>query len=134
MLQLRGVLFPALLWALFPGCGAQEHPFSSARIVDVEGSATRVFTLGLEERQSGEPVLVLFSGGGSPLEAWGDWIGRISSVAPVVSYDRPGIGESPFDGIDPTPNRVVEHAHALLAILDVPPPYILVGHSWGGPL
>ncbi|MBT8396506.1 MAG: alpha/beta hydrolase, partial [Gemmatimonadetes bacterium] len=24
--------------------------------------------------------------------------------------------------------------HALLTVLDVPPPYILVGHSWGGPL
>ncbi len=134
MVHLHRFILPALVWALSPGCGGQENPFRSARIVDVQGSATRVLTLGLEERQSGEPVFVLFSGGGSPLTAWGDWISRISSVAPVVSYDRPGIGESPFDGIDPTPTRVVEHAHALLTVLDVPPPYILVGHSWGGPL
>jgi len=89
----------------------------------------------LEGRKSGEPVLLLMNGGGGgQLEAWGNLIETIASMAPVVAYDRPGIGGSPFDGVDPTPQRVAEHAHELLAALNVPPPYILVGWSWGGPL
>ena len=57
-----------------------------------------------------------------------------SELAPVVSYDRPGIGGSEYDGLDASPAHVVEHAHAVLRALDVPPPYVLVGHSWGAPL
>jgi len=44
------------------------------------------------------------------------------------------LGRSPFDDQTPTPERVAAHAHELMGTLDVDPPYILVGHSWGGPL
>jgi len=103
-------------------------------MVDVLGSPTKVLTLRLEEREEGEPILFLMGGGSAPMESWGGWLDMIAPLAPVVTYDRPGIGGSPFDGADPTPQRVVEHAHEVLAVLDVPPPYILVGWSWGGPL
>ncbi len=116
-----------------PGAVAQL-PSGSTRMVDVMGSPTRVLTLGLDDREDGQPVLFLHSGGGSPLEAWGDWVSTIARLAPVVAYDRPGLGQSPFDDQTPTPERVVAHAHELMGVLDVDPPYILVGHSWGGPL
>jgi len=103
-------------------------------MVDVMGSPTRVLTMGLHDREDGQPVLFLHSGAGSPLESWGDWVSTIARLAPVVAYDRPGLGRSPFDDRASTPERVVAHAHELMGILDVDPPYILVGHSWGGPL
>ena len=134
MSQIR---FSVLAWAaatLIPAAAEAQIPDGSTRAADVWGSSTRVMTLGLEDRVPGEPVLFLMAGGGAPIEFWGEWISMISSLAPVVTYDRPGIGESPFDGVDPTPERVAEHAHELLNVLDVPPPYILVGWSWGGPL
>ena len=53
-----------LLAAGMSGCGGPEIPEGSTRIVDVLGSPTRVITLGLEARSPGEPVLVLFAGGG----------------------------------------------------------------------
>ena len=109
-----------------------QLPSGSTQMVEVLGSATRVMTLGLQERESGEPVLVLQAGAGSRMETWGALIPRISELAPLVAYDRPGIGGSPFDGIDPTPDRVTRHLHALLNVLNVSPPYILVGHSRGG--
>jgi pimeloyl-ACP methyl ester carboxylesterase len=34
----------------------------------------------------------------------------------------------------PTPEWVADHLRSLLRALDVAPPYVLVGHSWGGPL
>ncbi len=115
-------------------CEGAQTPDVELRTVDVLGSSTRAMTVGLQGREPGQPVLVLFAGGGARMESWAEWILEIWSLAPVVTYDRPGIGGSPFDGIDPTPQRVVEHAHELLNVIDVPPPYILVGWSWGGPL
>lgn len=106
----------------------------STRLVEVFGTPTRVLALGLENRQPGEPVVLLQSGAGTALEGWGDWPLQLSELAPVVGYDRPGLGESPFDGVDPTPERVAVHLHELLDVLDIAPPYILLGHSWGGPL
>jgi pimeloyl-ACP methyl ester carboxylesterase len=53
---------------------------------------------------------------------------------PALTYDRPGIAGSSYDGRSPTPERVNEHLRALLDRLEMAPPYILVGHSWGGAL
>ncbi|MCH7565186.1 MAG: alpha/beta fold hydrolase [Gemmatimonadetes bacterium] len=117
-------------------CGpvAAQLPDGATRLVDVFGTPTRVLTLGLENRNSGDPVIFLQSGAGTALEGWGDWPVALSELAPVVGYDRPGLGESPFDGFDPSPQRVATHARELLDVLQIPPPYLLVGHSWGGPL
>lgn len=111
-----------------------QVPEEAVRVVDVNGQPTRVLTLGLEERRPGQPVLFLQGGQGSAIESWGNWVVSVSELAPVVAYDRVGIGGSPFDGIEPTMERVVAHAHDLLEVLEVHPPYVLVGHSWGGPL
>jgi len=116
------------------GCGRPVIPEGSAQMVDVLGSPTRAVTLGLEHRAPGEPVAVLFAGGNSPIEAWGRWLSTLAIDTPVVAYDRRGIGESPFDGVDPTPERIVEHARELLNVLRIEPPFLLVSHSWGGPL
>ena len=75
--------------------------------------------LGLEDRTTGEPVILLQSGAGTALEGWGDWPLALSELAPVVGYDRPGLGQSPFEGVDPTPQRVATHAHELLDVLRV---------------
>lgn len=119
--------------ASIPVRGMGQHMASSTRVIDVSGSPTRVLTLGVDTREQGEAVLVLFGAAGAPLEAWGTWPKRLATLSPVVAYDRPGIGGSPFDGQAPTPERVVEHAHEMLAVLDLAPPYVLVGWSWGGP-
>lgn len=107
---------------------------AEASTVLVSGSRVRVLVQGLETRLSNQPVFVLQAGAGSPLEAWGDLPDSLSALAPVVAYDRPGLGESEFDGVDPTPTRVAHHLRSVLRELEVEPPYVMVGHSWGGPL
>lgn len=104
------------------------------RIVNVDGHQTRVLEIGVSDREGGEPVVVLFAGQLVPLLDWGEWLFDVAELAPVVSYDRPGIGGSTYDGLGASPAHVVEHAHAVLDALDSAPPYVLVGHSWGGPL
>jgi pimeloyl-ACP methyl ester carboxylesterase len=114
---------------------ASQAPVPSPHVVEVDGRDVRVLTVGLGDRAIGEPVFILQSGNGAPLDTWHSSLVRtIAELAPVVAYDRPGLGRSQFYGPDPSPQRVAAHLTSLLDVLDVGPPYILVGHSWGGPL
>jgi pimeloyl-ACP methyl ester carboxylesterase len=50
----------------------------------------------------------------------------------VCAYDRANLGSSDYiEGSRPI-NDSVDELHGLLQAADVPPPYILVGHSYGG--
>lgn len=109
---------------------AQTPP--APRTVDVEGRPMRVWTAGLEERQGGRPVLVLEAGAGEGLDNWKPVFAQLARVAPVVAYDRRGIGGSAPDSEKLTLRRVAQSLHALLQRSNVPPPYVLVAHSWGG--
>jgi pimeloyl-ACP methyl ester carboxylesterase len=112
-----------------------QEPIWSPRVVQVGGNAIRVLTLGLDGRTSGEPVFVLQAGALTPLDSWDyRFVREIATWAPVVAYDRPGLGGSRFDGHEPTFDHVADHLDSLLTFLEVDPPYILIGHSWGGPL
>jgi pimeloyl-ACP methyl ester carboxylesterase len=57
---------------------------------------------------------------------------RIASFAKVVSYDRAGFG---WSEPSPSPRRVDHFASELRRLLraaEIAPPYVLVGHSYGG--
>jgi pimeloyl-ACP methyl ester carboxylesterase len=92
----------------------------------------RVLATGLEGRRAGQPVVILEAGAGEGLDNWRPAFPDIARVAPVIAYDRRGIGQSAPDSATPTLRRVAASLHSLLATLAVPPPYVLVGHSWGG--
>jgi pimeloyl-ACP methyl ester carboxylesterase len=101
-------------------------------MVPVEGRAMRVWTLGVEQRKPGQPVVILESGTGGGLETWKPVFAEIARLAPVLAYDRRGVGQSEPDSVTPTLHRVAQSLHALLQQMSIPPPYVLVGHSWGG--
>jgi pimeloyl-ACP methyl ester carboxylesterase len=103
-------------------------------MVEIDGHSMRALTVGLDARQPGHPVVVFESGAGTPLENWASVLPGVTEFAPAVAYDRLGIGQSARDDERPTPQRRAAQLHALLTTLEVPPPYVLVGHSWGGPL
>lgn len=102
--------------------------------VDVDGARIRVVAYGLTERNVGEPILVFENGGSVPLNTWDPLVERVARIAPIITYDRPGTGESPWDSLPPTPDRANARLQALLMKLGASPPYVLVGHSWGGAL
>src|SRR5688572_22362763 len=103
-------------------------------MIEVDGIRMRVSTAGLDNRAPDQAVIVFESGGSAALETWNTILPAASQFAPVVAYDRAGTGESEWDGLPQTPERVATRLRALLAELQVVPPYILVGHSWGGAL
>jgi len=103
-------------------------------MVRVDARQIRVRTAGLESRAARQPIVVFESGGSAPLETWDSILPAVATFAPLVAYDRTGTGESPWDSLPPTPDRIVTRLRRLLATLGAAPPYLLVGHSWGGAL
>jgi len=80
----------------------------------------------------GPATVVLEAGGGM----WSlDWLPvqeKISRFAKVCSYDRAGFGWSDFGPEPRTINRLASELRTLLSNAEVPPPYIMVGASFGG--
>jgi len=80
----------------------------------------------------GSPIIVFDSGvGGSHLD-WVNVQSRAGEFTQACSYDRSGYGWSEM-GIKPrTSKRIVSELTKILKIAKKEPPYILVGHSFGG--
>ena len=57
---------------------------------------------------------------------------HIEKLGTVVVYDRPGVGDSPRAAAPQTGKAAVETLRKLLRQIGVKPPYVLVGHSFGG--
>jgi pimeloyl-ACP methyl ester carboxylesterase len=86
----------------------------------------------------GGPAVVFETGGsaaaGGPLEAWERVQPAVSRFTTTVSYDRAGIGFSPAGPNPRDARQVASELHTALQNAHVKPPYVLVGHSFGGPL
>ena len=102
------------------------------RVIDVDGLPMRVWVAGTDQRKPGEPAIILEAGAGEGLDNWKPVFARIAAIAPVVAYDRRGMGQSAPHSEKQTLRRVAQSLHALLQKMNVQPPYVLVGHSWGG--
>ena len=59
---------------------------------------------------------------------------QVASMAPVVAYDRAGLGRSEWDDTTPIPRHVADRLRRVLRQIGADPPYVLVGFSWGGML
>lgn len=87
---------------------------------------------GQENRKEGQPILIVLPGLTSNTKAWAAVRRLLNGSLPVFWYDRAGYGESEESPNEPTSANVVAELSALLKATNVLPPYILVGHSWGG--
>lgn len=81
---------------------------------------------------SGRPVIVLVAGYGGDHRTWRDVQPRLSRFARVVSYDRLGSGTSTPSKRPRVASNFVEELREALAKAGFEPPYLLVGHSYGG--
>lgn len=88
--------------------------------------------LHLLESGRGSPAIVLEAGLMSTVLSWCDLQSRLSKSYRVVSYDRAGLGWSDLGPTPRTADRIVAELHTLLERAAIPPPYVLVGHSFGG--
>lgn len=108
------------------------NTYAQKRFISLDKTKIWVNTIGIENRKAGQPVIVFESGLGTPMDNWDKVLAGVAELAPVVTYDRPGIGQSePIDEL-PTIQNVSKRLVQLLNQLEIAPPYVLVGHSLGG--
>ena len=132
---ISGAVVAAVALALSQGAHAQPNPeFPGLRTIALDGRAVRVQAIGLQDRRPGAPVIVFEAGASNSLEVWGGILPQVASMAPVVAYDRAGLGQSEWDGTSPTPRHVSDRLRRMLQLIGAGPPYVLVGFSWGGML
>jgi pimeloyl-ACP methyl ester carboxylesterase len=105
---------------------------SQKRYISIDSTKIRINTMGTENRKEGQPVVVFESGYGTPMGNWDRVLEGVAKMAPLLTYDRPGIGESEPDNELPTLKNVADKLIKILNELNLAPPYILVGHSLGG--
>lgn len=124
------LLILATLGAAYQQVGSRIDAHRSpepGRLVDVGGHRLKINCTG-----SGDPTVILESGIGDVLPEWKQVQIRISSFARVCSYDRAGYGESDAGPMPRTSLQIARELHVLLQNAGERPPYILVGHSFGG--
>lgn len=98
------------------------------RLVEIDGRSSHIHCTG-----DGVPTIVLESG----LDDRGSWSWatvqeELSRISRVCAYDRAGMLWS-----EPRPGprdaeRIADELHALLGAASETPPYVMVGHSFGG--
>jgi hypothetical protein len=100
--------------------------FSQMRFITIDSTKIWINTIGLENRKEGQPVIVFESGMGTPMDNWGKVLNGVSNMAPLITYDRPGIGESESIDEMPTIKNVADKLLKILNYLNLKPPYVLV--------
>ena len=127
------VLAPLALFA----AALVYQSLSSIRDRRVYPPPGRLFQVGktrlhLHEQGQGSPVVILESGIGATSLSWAVLQPKIAEFTKVVSYDRAGLGWSTHASGRRTVSGMVDELHCLLSEAQVKPPYVLVGHSFGG--
>jgi len=105
---------------------ARRFPEQGKR-VDIGG-----YKLNLNCSGGGNPTVVLESGFGILSPSWGPVQAGVAKFAHVCSYDRAGYGWSDSSPFPRTGAQIAKELHALLQRAGAKPPYVLVGHSFGG--
>lgn len=86
----------------------------------------------LHEQGSGGPTVLFEAGIAATNLNWSRIQKTVSSFTFTASYDRSGLGWSSPCRTARTPTNIARELHALLKEAQVMPPYVLVGHSFGG--
>jgi pimeloyl-ACP methyl ester carboxylesterase len=97
------------------------------RLIDVGG-----FRLHLHEMGQGTPVVVFEAAIGGSALTWSLVQPHVSHVTRTCSYDRGGFGWSEPGPQPRTAGRVADELRVLLRRAGINPPFVFVGHSFGG--
>lgn len=105
-----------------------KHP-PPGRMIDIGGRRLHMVSAG---EGNPPPAVVIEAGSGDDSASWRAVLSAVAAFAPAFAYDRAGLGWS-----DPTngPRSFADRAadlHTAIVGADIPRPYVLVGHSYGG--
>jgi pimeloyl-ACP methyl ester carboxylesterase len=86
----------------------------------------------LHQSGNGGPAVVFLAGGGAVGLDYLNVQKRAAELTTSVIYDRAGTGWSDSVDLPRALVQVTDELRALLRVAEVPPPYVMVGHSLGG--
>ena len=98
------------------------------RLVDIDhGRRLNLYCVG-----NGSPTVVFDAGLGNWSQIWGLVQPAIGKRTQACAYDRAGLGFSDPSTRESSSANIVDDLHRLLVAASIKPPYVLVGHSYGG--
>jgi pimeloyl-ACP methyl ester carboxylesterase len=97
------------------------------RLVDIGG-----FRLHVHAQGDGRPAVAFDAALGGSSISWTYVHGPVSALARSIAYDRAGFGWSDAGPLPRTAGRAADELRQLLERTGEAPPYVLVGHSFGG--
>ncbi len=119
------IIVTGLIFRLF-----SSTPQPPGELVDIGGFKLHINSTGEKNKL---PTLVIEGGNGMASEYY-HWLSEeLKDHMRVVRYDRAGIGYSDVSNTSRDPETIAHELHALLEQAGESPPYILAGHSLGGP-
>ena len=123
------LLFPPVLVAEDTGYPGPKRPDLNrpGQLVEIGTHALHIYCRG-----EGGPPVIIDSGLGSLALEWYDIQGVLARYVQTCIYDRAGYGWSRPGPQPRTSSRIVEELYLLLKTAQIPGPYVLVGHSFGG--
>lgn len=122
-LFLRTFAVALLVPAVLSACSTRLTP----TLTKVSGRTVEVVEAG-----KGASTVVFESGFGDDWSPWDDVAAEVALRARVFAYSRPGYGESAPSAEPRDASTIVEDLRTLLEARGFAPPYVLVGHSFGG--
>lgn len=107
-----------------------EHSFGTSHYVTLQSGRKLHY---MSKGSGGAATVVFESGMGASRSTWGLVQPAASQYARAIVYDRAGYGKSDPDSAPRTLHQMALDLNHLLDALGEGP-FLLVGHSWGGPI
>jgi pimeloyl-ACP methyl ester carboxylesterase len=124
---------PALGGLLYQKFGTWTDRRRYARIGRMVRTAmTSVYVNELGPTGATAPTVIFESGIGATSQNWLRLQREVARQVRTISYDRPGLGWSLPTNSAPTPQILASGLRSLLTAAQIPGPYMMVGHSFGG--
>jgi CubicO group peptidase (beta-lactamase class C family)/pimeloyl-ACP methyl ester carboxylesterase len=112
----------------------QEQSIAEGRIVsiDIAGESLPMHVNITGTRKLGDPFVILEAGLGVLSEDWQLVHKLMPKDMQLMSYDRAGTGWSGGTNREASAENALANLEELLKTLQIEPPYVFVGHSYGG--
>ena len=127
--RIRRLIAAALACALIAASAhaAAELSAGESRRVRIDGRTMHIVCAG-----HGEPTVILDAGLGDSSLVWTRVMPGLATMTRVCRYDRAGYGDSELGPPPRTSATIVDELETLLARAGIEPPWLPVGHSFGG--
>ncbi|MDX1573009.1 MAG: alpha/beta hydrolase [Methylophaga sp.] len=106
---------------------ASEFPPAPGERYDIGGYQVHIYCVG-----KGSPTVIVDAGLGDDSTDWLPVQAGVSTKSRICVFDRPGYGWSDFGPQPRNSLRIAYELETLLERADIKPPYVMVGHSFGG--